>query len=431
MSANSLGLSTNLEVITPATADVEFKYTWPINGFLQQVKRGQQQQQAHCSDSDNLLMTTEHSDTASTHSTSSSSSNANGLDSRAFEINVNGVHTKWNLSIRFWTGEDGERLANPFVLCLNMLSCSLDKPLDVGIHYRFGVLNRVNGDFEMGAPNAKPDLRLETTNELRSVGYRNVAISEKHVNGEGDIQLVCKMRLMREDEVTHGHTLSADLARLFNDEKTADLAVDVDDGSNKKETFYVHKHILSARSPVFAGLLSKLAQERDGAIQKGKMSRLAIRDLKPQTVKDLLYYVYTDNSTVAEGAKANSMLAAADAYGIPGLKKHCEMHLGEGISAGNVASVLLMADRYRCHGLKKSALSYCKDNHSYIMKDRHWKTIEEEKPELFEEAVSGVVANAECECHTECLKKKGKRFEFERNSSIPEELEKDAKESEE
>ena len=52
------------------------------------------------------------------------------------------------------------------------------------------------------------------------------------------------------------------------------------------------------------------------------------------------------------------------------------------------------------------------------MKDSAWKTIEEEKPELFEEAVSEVVSKSSCSSHTECLKKKGKRFEIEKNSSV-------------
>jgi hypothetical protein len=52
------------------------------------------------------------------------------------------------------------------------------------------------------------------------------------------------------------------------------------------------------------------------------------------------------------------------------------------------------------------------------MKDNDWKTIEEEKPDLFEEAVAEVVAKSSCTEHTECLKKGGKRFEIEKNSSI-------------
>ena len=31
------GLESSLEIVAPATSDVEFKYTWPIDSFLHQV----------------------------------------------------------------------------------------------------------------------------------------------------------------------------------------------------------------------------------------------------------------------------------------------------------------------------------------------------------------------------------------------------------
>ena len=81
-----------------------------------------------------------------------------------------------NSSLRFWTGENGERLANPFVLCLNMLSSSSSSnsnsegaPAEVGIRFRFGVLNRLTGDFEMGACHDKKGVALDNSKELRSV----------------------------------------------------------------------------------------------------------------------------------------------------------------------------------------------------------------------------------------------------------------------
>ena len=39
------------------------------------------------------------------------------------------------------------------------------------------------------------------------------------------------------------------------------------------------------------------------------------------------------------------------------------------------------------------------------MKDADWKTIEEEKPDLFEEAVAGVVAKSDCDAHAGRLAK--------------------------
>ena len=77
---------------------------------------------------------------------------SDGLDSKQFEINVNGVLTIWNLSVRFWVGEAGERLANPFVLCLNLVGCRVEGQQDVAVKYKFGIFNRGSEEFEMGAP---------------------------------------------------------------------------------------------------------------------------------------------------------------------------------------------------------------------------------------------------------------------------------------
>eukprot|EP00095_Tigriopus_kingsejongensis_P011238 maker-scaffold414_size178625-snap-gene-0.27 protein:Tk11238 transcript:maker-scaffold414_size178625-snap-gene-0.27-mRNA-1 annotation:"protein roadkill" len=431
--------SCNLEVVAPVTSDVEFKYCWPIEGFLKQAKGSSSRSSINSNDSDDKP--------------------SNGLDSKSFEININGIHSTWNLSIRFWTGEDGERLANPFVLCLNMVSCSIAKPLDVGIKYKFGVLNRCNGEFEMGSTEIKPDLKLDNTHELRSIGYKNIAISEKHINSSGDIELVCKMKLLKDD--SENHSLSADLKALINDEKSSDLILEADG-----KMFKVHRNILAARSPVFAALLRTgdaqsqsdglSEQDQSGLVRTNPLAgkakatplerkvqsdakdspsaeekleptalplkqKLEIKDIPADTLEQLLDYIYTDSSLNVD-AKNNALLAAAQYYKLPGLKSLCENHLGEIISPKNVASVLLMADRYDCAKLKKSALGYCKANHTYIMKDDHWKTIEEEKPELFEEAVSEVTNKGTCETHEECLKKGGKRFEFERNSSVPQRI---------
>ena len=50
---------------------------------------------------------------------------------------------------------------------------------------------------------------------------------------------------------------------------------------------------------------------------------------------------------------------------------------------------------------------------TFSPQDSRWKVIEEEKPDLFEEAIS-VVAGEKCDKHTECLKKAGNRYECEK-----------------
>eukprot|EP00094_Tigriopus_californicus_P008592 TCALIF_08281-PA protein Name:"Similar to spop Speckle-type POZ protein (Danio rerio)" AED:0.23 eAED:0.27 QI:0/0.33/0/1/0.66/0.5/4/0/427 len=330
---SGFGSSTcNLEVVAPVTSDVEFKFCWPIEGFLKQAKGSSSRSSINSNDFEDKP--------------------SSGLDSKTFEINVNGVHTTWNLSIRFWTGEDGERLANPFVLCLNMLSCSIRKPLDVGINNKMTPSSRVEvGSTQSGMLRKSP-----------------VQIGDEH-----------QPAIESEDDST-------------NNNKVPLQAKDDDDSVPPSDTDKHEIHPVSA-------------------IQK-----LEIKDIHAKTLEQLLEYIYTDSSLNVD-AKNSSLLAAAQNYKLLGLKSQCENHLGEIISPKNVASVLLIADKYECQKLKKSALGYCKSNHTYIMKDDQWKTIEEEKPGLFEEAVSEVINKNMCQAHEECLKKSGKRYEFERNSS--------------
>jgi len=613
-SSEAEGSSSSLEIVAPATSDVEFKYTWPIDNFLHQVKncRGE------------------------------------GLDSKPFEVNVNGVLTTWTLSVRFWVGENGERLSNPFVLCLNLVNCK-DDGKQVWVKYRFGILNRTTEEAEMGPPE-RVSLKEKSGEKLHSVGYKNIAMNEKHVNAAGDVLLFVRLSIIREEEAVH--SLSSDLGSLINDEKSSDLILQA--GERK---FMVHRNILAARSPVFADLLARMEADdlqheanilqhktddlrlldannvvaclrphfdtlnviqgdssgvsrlgESGASRLGdagpsrlgetgvsrlsnivemhddaeadeepvhreesasnykletksvnedsesggrndaassasrKLSvgdtklegdekhdihtaqqisnqtkedvetgpglpknkqhevstlvtqdyntlrtighstkriehndslkrsdekenifsdldssplpgvvvglqpersdcssikgstlgsvtenrirskaklgsesrnRLVIDDLPGDTVEELLKYIYTDNSHNVESF-SQTLLAASERYKLPGLKQDCEKHLGEIMSPLNVSDILLLSDNYSCAQLKKAALLYCGENHSYIMKDSKWKLIEAENPVLFEEAIA-LVAPDTCNKHAECIKKGGNRYDAEKS----------------
>ena len=42
------------------------------------------------------------------------------------QVNVNGLQMEWSLALRFWCDENGHRLTNPVVICLNLLSSSAE-----------------------------------------------------------------------------------------------------------------------------------------------------------------------------------------------------------------------------------------------------------------------------------------------------------------
>ena len=180
--------------------------------------------------------------------------------------------------------------------------------------------------------------------------------------------------IQKEDK---NHSLSSDLSNLFKDKKSADCILQAGD-----KTWEVHSNILSARSPVFAKQLSELQEDvattslesvpgddkeddlKKVLGRKESVAKLVITDLPSECVEELLHYIYTDTPA----RLSCDLLAASDQYQLPGLKHHCENHLGETITPHNVAQILLLAQQCSSHTLKKTALEYCGENHSYIMK---------------------------------------------------------------
>ena len=75
----------------------------------------------------------------------------NGIKSKTFSINMNGISTEWNLSLQFWVDGQGCRLTNPVVLCLNLVGCRVATNQDVAVKYKFGIYNQNSQEFEMGA----------------------------------------------------------------------------------------------------------------------------------------------------------------------------------------------------------------------------------------------------------------------------------------
>ena len=193
--------------------------------------------------------------------------------------------------------------------------------------------------------------------------------------------MLFRLSLIHKEE--ESHSLSSDLSSLINDKKSADCILQAGD-----RTWQVHSNILAARSPVFAQQLSELSSkdlatdpvdkvpvdevpsdQDQKSLRKESIQKLVITDLPSETVEKLLHYIYTDNSENVD-MFSQTLLAASDQYQLPGLKLHCEKHLGENISPLNVAEILLLSDHYKCETLKKTALAYCVENHSYIMKVR-------------------------------------------------------------
>ena len=220
-------------------------------------------------------------------------------------------------------------------------------------------------------------LKLEQQEKLQSIGYKNIALSDKHVNASGDVMLLVRLSIIKKEEPCH--SLSSDLGSLINDEASSDLILEAGE-----RRFRVHRNILAARSPVFASLLTQLEQEMKakeelkeeekeegrgkerrgvgqerieeeteedvtceeaeavpkvveesqeveeeeaqekaveavtdskdkGEREKKAVKKLVIENLPGDTVEELLRYIYTDNSNNVD-LFSQTLLAASDIY---------------------------------------------------------------------------------------------------------------------
>merc|ERR1711971_613990 len=101
--------------------------------------------------------------------------------------------------------------------------------------------------------------------------------------------------------------LSADLESAFHNKDFADVKVACGD-----RVFECHQFMLSSRSPVFRAMFQSDMTE-------AATKRVDIQDLQPDTVNDMLLYIYTGNpQNLAHGA--GDLLAAADKYHLSNLR---------------------------------------------------------------------------------------------------------------
>jgi speckle-type POZ protein len=171
------GMNSGVELLVPTVSDIIFKYTWLIKKYGHSINK------------------------------------KDSFDSPAFDFNVNGLQTRWNMSIRFWKGPEGKRLNNPVVLCLNLLSCCTEEPEQARVRFQFGVYNVEIKQWEM-CHVSRVVLHLQNTHELLSLGYRDLNILDRHMESPGgDVSVFVKLQLVPTE--AERHSLSQDLARML------------------------------------------------------------------------------------------------------------------------------------------------------------------------------------------------------------------------
>ncbi|CAL5054301.1 unnamed protein product [Urochloa decumbens] len=124
------------------------------------------------------------------------------------------------------------------------------------------------------------------------------------------------------------------------------------------ERIAAHRCVLAARSPVFMA-------ELFGDMKETASRSVVIEDVEPEVFRALMHFIYTDMSPPeleGRGEDASTMaqhlFAAADRYGMERLKLICEEKMCAGVSVGNVATALALAEQHGCCKLKARCMEF-------------------------------------------------------------------------
>lgn len=155
------------------------------------------------------------------------------------------------------------------------------------------------------------------------------------------------------------------------------------------ETFLAHRLVLAARSPVFMAELFPLMNE---VVQ--------IDDMEAQAFKALLIFIYTDtlpefNQHDDEMTMIQRLLVAADKYKLQRLKLTCENKLCSHIDIGSVATILVLAQKYHCDGLREACFEFLSSSTtlSAVVETDGFQYLTQTCPAVLKDLISNIVAH--------------------------------------
>jgi len=217
----------------------------------------------------------------------------------------------------------------------------------------WGFRKFINADYlKTRATTWLPDDSLTIVCDVSIVGHEKVLSGSKFPDETGKAFNKNRQKCYKQ--------LSQDLERNFNNTDYADCKIVC-----RERVFDCHMFMLSSRSPVFSAMFKNNMEE-------AASKRVEIKDLSPEVVEQMLFYIYTGNTpNLTQGA--GELLAAAEKYQLDQLKNMCEEKLCNSTSIENAVANLVLGDMYQAHHLKKMALSFVVKNMSSVIRTRDWR----------------------------------------------------------
>ncbi|OXU23864.1 hypothetical protein TSAR_003682 [Trichomalopsis sarcophagae] len=204
-------------------------------------------------------------------------------------------------------------------------------------------------------------------NELKHWKFFSINELSKVVNKSGVVQLCFDVTRFTDEDVgsiESSFTTPDDdkMLKLYyfaqNDEYT-DVVLKIED-----EEFKAHKNILAARSAVFDAMFkSKMMEEQTGVIK--------VEYFKPQVIKEMLYYIYTNN--VEDLPKiSHDLFEAAHFYNLMDLETLCINHMMSNVNVDNVTTLLELAEKYNLQDVQFHVTKFIKNNEALVMKNSEY-----------------------------------------------------------
>jgi len=138
-------------------------------------------------------------------------------------------------------------------------------------------------------------------------------------------------------------SLVSDFATLFKTSSGSDMTLVCSDGGEVR----VHSLIMTARSPVFSGMLgSGMIEPRSG--------RVEVKDFASSVVEAFVQYIYTAHIIGEEFEDIVELMKIGHKYMVKALVDDCGKKLTQMISKSNVLSLGAVAEKLSCEELLQS-----------------------------------------------------------------------------
>ena len=159
--------------------------------------------------------------------------------------------------------------------------------------------------------------------------------------------------LLEAIEKTEDHQFCVEMMKRLDIQRRNDHCCDVilEVGSGDHQArLKAHRIVLCAASPFFFNALnSEMKEKKEGVIRLEEMTK--------DVMEKVLEYLYTGHVDLSE-ATACDLMAAADYFLLPALKKLCGNVIAQALSYSSCIAAYYLAVRYRCEELQKKARDF-------------------------------------------------------------------------